>query len=82
MSEVVSALEREGLVHRAPHPSDGRARVLLLTDVGRRRLEAGRTRWTELEEEWAALVGTERLTVVRDCLEAYLAADLARRDLR
>jgi len=81
-SEVVATLEREGLVHRAPHPSDGRARVLLLTDEGRRRLAVGRARWHELEEEWAALVGPERLSAVREAFEAYLEADLARRELR
>jgi DNA-binding MarR family transcriptional regulator len=81
-SEVVGALERAGMVRRAPHPSDGRARVLLLTDEGRRRLEAGRARWFELEEEWAELVGRDRLQTVREALEAYLAADDVRRGLR
>jgi DNA-binding MarR family transcriptional regulator len=81
-SEVVAALERAGLVRRAPHPSDGRARVLLLTDEGRRRLEAGRERWFELEDEWARLVGRERLQTVREALEAYLAADEVRRGVR
>jgi len=79
-SEVVATLEREGLVVRAPHPSDGRARVLLLTDEGRCRLEEGRLRWRELEDEWAELVGRDRLDTVREALEAYLIADLARRE--
>jgi DNA-binding MarR family transcriptional regulator len=79
-SEVVGALERSGAVRRAPHPSDGRARVLLLTDEGRTKLDAGRRRWDALEHEWADLVGCDRLDVVREALEAYLAADLAARD--
>ena len=37
-SEVVAPLERAGIVRRAPHPSDGRARVLLLTDDGAAKL--------------------------------------------
>ncbi len=79
-SEVVGALERTGTVRRAPHPSDGRARVLLLTDAGKAKLDAGRARWDELEREWADLVGPDQLDVVRAALEDYLAADLAARD--
>jgi DNA-binding MarR family transcriptional regulator len=79
-SEVVAALERAGTVRRAPHPSDGRARVVLLTDEGAATLEDGRRRWLGLEDEWSNLVGRDRLDVVRDALEAYLAADLAARD--
>jgi DNA-binding MarR family transcriptional regulator len=81
-SEVVGALERNGIVRRAPHPSDGRARVLLLTDEGKSKLDAGRRRWDEVECEWAELVGREKLDVVRDALERYLLADLAARDGR
>ena len=74
-SEVVGALEAEGIVKRAPHPSDGRARVLLLTPAGRKKLADGRERWQRLEDEWANLVGRDRLEVVRDALEAYLATN-------
>lgn len=81
-SEVVTALEQTGNVRRAPHPSDGRARVLLLTDQGRAKLADGRARWTEIEQEWADLVGREQLELVRAALETYLAADLATRDDR
>jgi DNA-binding MarR family transcriptional regulator len=81
-SEVVSALEKTGTVRRAPHPSDGRARVLLLTDEGTAKLEEGRRRWRRVEHEWAALVGQDRLDVVRDVLERVLAADVDARDGR
>lgn len=73
-SEVVAALEAEGIVRRAPHPSDGRARVLLLTASGRKKLDDGRQRWQRLEDEWAAAVGRENLDVVREALDAYLAS--------
>ena len=33
-SQVLRALEREGLVERRPHPSDGRAHVLAVTAAG------------------------------------------------
>jgi DNA-binding MarR family transcriptional regulator len=78
-SEVVGVLERAGTVRRAPHPSDGRARVLLLTDQGAAKLAEGRRRWNELEDEWADLVGRAQLDVVREALTAYLDVDLVRR---
>jgi hypothetical protein len=46
------------------------------TEVG----EHGRARWTEIEQEWADLVGRDQLDLVRAALETYLAADLATRD--
>jgi DNA-binding MarR family transcriptional regulator len=79
-SEVVRALEETGNVRRAPHPSDRRARVLLLTDEGKAKLEGGRRRWQGVEAEWAELVGRDRLDVVRAALVAFLAADLAAHD--
>ncbi len=35
VSHTVQRLERDGLVERRPHPSDGRASLLVLTDAGR-----------------------------------------------
>jgi DNA-binding MarR family transcriptional regulator len=74
-SEVVAVLEQRGIVRRAPHPNDGRARVLLLTAAGKARLAESRPRWEQLENEWAELVGRDHLDVMRSALEAYLAAD-------
>jgi DNA-binding MarR family transcriptional regulator len=74
-SEVVAILEQAGIVRKAPHPRDGRARVLLLTDAGAAKLADGQRRWKELEDEWATQVGPDNLDVVRAALEAYLAAD-------
>ncbi len=73
-SEVVNALEQAGIVQRAPHPADRRARVLTLTDMGEEKLRDGRTRWLEAEREWEALVGASDLATVRAALEAYLEA--------
>jgi DNA-binding MarR family transcriptional regulator len=74
-SEVVAHLEEAGFVRRAPHPRDGRARVVLLTDEGAARLDDGCRRWQRIEDEWADLVGRENLDVMRHALNAYLDAD-------
>jgi DNA-binding MarR family transcriptional regulator len=46
MSRLVTTLERDGLVTRAPDPDDGRQILLRATPAGRRLLEAGRARRT------------------------------------
>jgi DNA-binding MarR family transcriptional regulator len=81
-SEVVATLEREGIVRRAPHPTDGRARVILLTPHGRKKLIEGRERWLELERDWASMVEPGDLEVVRRAVSRYLIADSARRAAR
>jgi DNA-binding MarR family transcriptional regulator len=77
-SEVVAQLEQAGLVRREPHPHDGRARILRLTDEGEAKLADGRARFAAIEGEWAALVGRNQLNVVRDALLAFLEADAER----
>jgi DNA-binding MarR family transcriptional regulator len=77
-SEVVALLEQNGIVRRSPHPRDGRARIVLLTDAGKAKLEAGRQRWQAVEDEWRELVGSERLDAMREAIEMYLAADAAK----
>jgi len=74
-SEIVAALEREGGVVRRPHPADGRARVIELTDFGREGLVESRKRWGALIAEWEDLVEPGDLVVVARALEAYLAAN-------
>ncbi len=73
-SEVVGLLELHGIVKRAPHPRDGRARVLLITEEGRAKMADGRRRWHLVEDEWAELVGREQLDAMRGALRAYLSA--------
>lgn len=74
-SEIVAALEREGGVVRRPHPADGRARVIELTDFGRAGLVESRKRWGELIADWQDVVEPGDLDVVARALEAYLDAN-------
>jgi DNA-binding MarR family transcriptional regulator len=73
-SEVVTALEEATIVQRVPHPSDGRARVILLTKQGKARLAERRRRWNEIEDEWVELAGRNKVDAMRDALSAYLDA--------
>ena len=77
-SEIVGLLEREGYVIRRPHPDDGRARIIELTDEGRAGLVRSRARWAGVVDELEALVGPKDIATVRRVLEAYLKAHPAR----
>jgi DNA-binding MarR family transcriptional regulator len=64
MSKLVAAMEREGLVRRSPHATDGRSIRLHATAKGRRILERGRERRLALLESLlAGADGTEVRTV-------------------
>ena len=71
-AKIVAELEEWGYVERRPHPADGRARVLALTDRGRDYILVASEIWGEVEDEWASLVGADRLAAVHDALAAYV----------
>src|ERR1700691_4476602 len=58
MAETVGDLEADGLVTRAPHPTDRRRALVSLTDAGRATLDADRL----LREGWLAQAISEHLS--------------------
>jgi DNA-binding MarR family transcriptional regulator len=52
-SELVDSLEALGYLERAPDPSDGRAKLVLLTDSGWQAIRKGRGLIDEIETDWA-----------------------------
>jgi DNA-binding MarR family transcriptional regulator len=68
-------MEADGLLRRAPHTGDGRAKALELTDAGRRLLAAVEEAYAELEAGWADVVGRDRLEAVRQDLLAVLRSE-------
>lgn len=72
--QLVDELERRGYVERRPHPADRRARVVVLAARGWACVERVVALWAEIEERWAALVGADRLGVVRESLSAFVTA--------
>jgi DNA-binding MarR family transcriptional regulator len=73
-SELIAGLESAGIVRRASHPDDGRARVLELTPEGKELLAEGHRRWTQIQDEWIALLGPRRVATVQKALQDFLAA--------
>ena len=53
MAQFVGELEERGFVERVTDPSDGRARLVRLTDPGREIVRAALTAIAEIEEKWS-----------------------------
>ena len=53
MSELVDSLEGFGYLERAPDPSDGRAKIVCLTDSGWQAIRKGRLLIDAIEADWA-----------------------------
>jgi DNA-binding MarR family transcriptional regulator len=77
VGEVTSDLEQRGYVERVPDPSDGRAKIIRLTERGRAAQTLGQGLIDEIEQEWADRFGEERIAAFRDALEAITAERLA-----
>jgi DNA-binding MarR family transcriptional regulator len=76
VGEVTTELERRGYLERVPDPSDGRAKIIRLTERGRAAQALGFQLIDEIEQEWAERFGADRVAALRDALEAITAERL------
>ncbi|WP_116451625.1 MarR family winged helix-turn-helix transcriptional regulator [Blastococcus litoris] len=65
---LVDQLERAGYVERVADPADGRARLVRIAERGARSVEVSRRVVAEVEAEWTAHLGRERMALLRDVL--------------
>jgi DNA-binding MarR family transcriptional regulator len=72
MSELVDDLQRIGIVERRPDPSDGRAKLICLTDAGWQAMRTARRVIAEIEDDYAQLVGAERYEAAAQTLDELL----------
>jgi MarR family transcriptional regulator, transcriptional regulator for hemolysin len=74
MVSLIDELETSGLAKRRPHPTDRRAREVVITPKGRRALERARRLATEVDDEvLRGLTAAERrqlLTLLRRALDS------------
>jgi DNA-binding MarR family transcriptional regulator len=69
---VIADLEREGYVQRLPDPNDQRASIIVFTDAGRQFLADAYYVKKEIEAEYTALLGEERMQELRSILQELL----------
>ncbi len=77
VGEVASELEQRGYIERVPDPTDGRAKIIRLTERGREAQALGLGIIDEIERDWGERYGAERVAALRDALEAVAAERLA-----
>ena len=73
VGEVATDLVQRGYVERVADPSDGRAKIIRLTERGREAYVLGRQLIDEIERDWAERYGEQRLSALREALEAVVA---------
>jgi DNA-binding MarR family transcriptional regulator len=72
VSKLVEAMAEAGYVERRTHPADARAKNVQLTPRGHRLLAAVEEIYDELEQQWAQVIGRQRVEGIREDLHAVL----------
>ncbi|WP_327093525.1 MarR family transcriptional regulator [Nocardia vinacea] len=65
---LVDQLERAGYVQRVPDPSDGRARLVVLSERGAKMAAYANSVADRIEAEWATHLGAQRMRQLRETL--------------
>ena len=66
---MVDQLERLGYVRRVSDPADGRARLIVIEQHGRRAVEVAAATRDEVLSEWKAYLGTRNFTLLQQILD-------------
>lgn len=72
MAQSVDQLERAGYLERRPNPSDGRSRLIVLTERGRAVQPVAAGAGDMIEKRWAQLTSPEEFETLRDLLHGLL----------
>jgi DNA-binding MarR family transcriptional regulator len=75
VGEVTTDLERRGYVERRPDPTDGRVKIIRLTDRGREAQRIGLALIDEIEHDWAERYGEAKMSALREALEVITARE-------
>ncbi|HVV21588.1 MAG TPA: MarR family winged helix-turn-helix transcriptional regulator [Pseudonocardiaceae bacterium] len=73
-SQLVEELIAKGYVMRRPHPTDARARLVVLTDRGWACTRAAEQAAADAVNRWADVLGDQRLAALRDMVAAVAPA--------
>jgi DNA-binding MarR family transcriptional regulator len=72
MTELVDYLERLGYVERLADPRDGRAKLVRLTETGKKLAAAGRVSMRRIDASWESHLGKDRMRQMRSALSDVL----------
>jgi DNA-binding MarR family transcriptional regulator len=78
MGKIAGFLERDGLVKIKPSPSDGRSRIIELTEDGRRLHEKAVPLWQEAQRQFEQLNGTEKTAALRQGVTQMVLGDVGK----
>ncbi|UJF34044.1 MarR family winged helix-turn-helix transcriptional regulator [Paenibacillus hexagrammi] len=68
VSQMIDYLEQHEYVARRQHPKDGRGKIIVLTERGWQLIHAREAFYKEIEQQWAAIIGSERLEHIKSDL--------------
>jgi DNA-binding MarR family transcriptional regulator len=74
MAQALEELEKLGYIERRPHPSDKRARLVFLTERGKKIRPLAMAAGQQVEEQWRHLLGEGDLEALRAALQRLLDA--------
>jgi DNA-binding MarR family transcriptional regulator len=66
---LVDQLESLGYVRRVPDPTDGRARLIVIEERGRRALKVAKETLDEILAEWESYLGSRNFTLLQEILD-------------
>ncbi|GLY51596.1 MarR family transcriptional regulator [Lentzea sp. NBRC 102530] len=66
---LVDQLEKAGYVERVPDPSDGRARLVRVTDKAQEAVPVANAEMARIEAEWEQHIGKRRMAQLREALD-------------
>jgi DNA-binding MarR family transcriptional regulator len=66
---LVDQLEKVGYVERVPDPTDGRARLVRVTDKAKEAVPVANAEMARIEAEWEQHIGKRRMAQLREALE-------------
>jgi DNA-binding MarR family transcriptional regulator len=66
---LVDQLEKAGYVERVPDPTDGRARLVRVTDKAKEAVPVANAEMARIEAEWEQHIGKRRMAQLREALE-------------
>ncbi|MGY3484755.1 DNA-binding MarR family transcriptional regulator [Bradyrhizobium sp. USDA 4011] len=75
MGKMAGFLEHDGLAKIRPSPTDGRSRLIELTDAGRRLHDKASPLWQAAQQEFEKLNGTKNVVALRGALRNMVVGD-------